>query len=145
MSGRDDLDDLARGLIAAVQSNETFADDDGEHQMAAVKAILAPLIPEPEPTLAELAEHLLRKALNRTSWELERQIRAQEELSKPCPEGRWRWADTDTSGYRKLSEPELAAKREQAAARLAKFRRDREALDYLVTYLNEVLGDRWVE
>lgn len=40
-------------------------------------------------------------------------IREADNLSEPCPPGRWRWADVNISGYGRKTEEELAADRKR--------------------------------
>lgn len=54
--------------------------------------------------------------------QLRSQIRAADELSVPCPPGRWRWADVKGSGYVRKTEEELAADRERNLVRAADLR-----------------------
>lgn len=64
---------------------------------------------------------VLRLLAERIYW-LRNQIREQDSLSEPCPAGRGRWADVNTSGYGRKSETELAKDRQRAAERAAQYR-----------------------
>ena len=50
-----------------------------------------------------------RRALLAEARNLERQYQTAVALSEPCPPGRWRWADVDTSGYHKKTAEQLQA------------------------------------
>jgi hypothetical protein len=66
---------------------------------------------------------LMRLVSERASW-LRGQISAQDALSVPVEPGRWRWADLDTSGYRRKPGEELAADQRQASRRATEYREE---------------------
>ena len=68
----------------------------------------------------EDCSYLVRLLSDRVTL-LRRLVREQEELSVPCPPGRWRWADVK-GAYGRKSEDELAADRARAVQRAAQYR-----------------------
>jgi hypothetical protein len=70
-------------------------------------------------------EELLTKLLINHIFLLDQRIREADNLSKPCPEGRWRWADMHLDGYRKKNEHELAADRRRNEALADELRLER--------------------
>jgi hypothetical protein len=72
---------------------------------------------------------------NQLRW-LQSEIRENEALSKPCPPGRWRWADVNSSGYGHKSEDELAADRERADGLLVVLRVEVESVRSAIAALS---------
>jgi hypothetical protein len=66
----------------------------------------------------ELTATLLRDHIR----QLKRLVEEYETLSVPCPPGRWRWADANSSGYGHKTEPELAEDRRKALVNAARCR-----------------------
>lgn len=62
---------------------------------------------------------LVRDLLDGRIRQLRGECRQLEALSRPVPEGKWRWADVKTGGYGRKSEAELAGDRVRARVRLA--------------------------
>lgn len=65
--------------------------------------------------------------LTRHMYWLRHQIGEQDDLSRPVPEGHWRWADVKTNGYGRKPAEELAADRARAAAKVARYTAELEA------------------
>lgn len=74
------------------------------------------------PDLPARQRDMLLSLTDEYIWQLRRLVREQEALSVPCPPGHWRWADSDTSGYRRKSEEELRQDRARALKRAAEAR-----------------------
>jgi hypothetical protein len=66
----------------------------------------------------------VRKVLHDHCWSLRNRIRAADDLSQPCPPGRWRWGDVRTDGYGRKTEEELAADRDRNRALAAALRQE---------------------
>ena len=87
--------------------------------------------------LTDPQRKVIETLLNSRVWQLGNKIREYDALSEPVTPGHWRWADVDTSGYRHLTEKELADSRERASARAAQFRRELEEVRGAILALTE--------
>lgn len=75
----------------------------------------------------------VRKVLLDHCWSLRNRIRAADDLSVPCPPGRWRWADVKLSGYGRKTEGEMAADQARNRALALELRQE---LAVIEGYLN---------
>lgn len=84
----------------------------------------------PAPVLPAEVERTLRERCR----QLRGQIQAADQLSEPCPPGRWRWADVKLGGYGRKPKDELEAdqlRNQQLAVTL------RRALNEVEAYLRQ--------
>lgn len=102
---------------------------------AAVKFVCDPPAPAEDHTTA--FKMILSDLLAQEERRVRESIRSNDVLSEPVPEGHWRWADLDNSGYRRKSEEELAADRERARNRAQASRATLETLGLLRSELKE--------
>lgn len=100
--------------------------DPGNKYLRLLRAVygLCPDCDREDEHVHRTRDDVIRQLVRNRIWQLGNLIREADDLSKPCPEGRWRWGDIDTNGYTRKSPERLAADRETYKRRAAQLREE---------------------